>query len=50
MYVACCLIRDYDQYFTSHVPRQLYKADQTELPPGKDVDEAAHIEDSSKHA
>ena len=50
MCLACCLIRDYDQYFTSHVPRQIYKTNQTELPAGKEADDSAHIEDSSKHA
>jgi len=23
--IACCCIKDYDPYFTSHVPRQIYK-------------------------
>jgi hypothetical protein len=23
--IACCCIKDYDPYFTNHIPRQLYK-------------------------
>lgn len=50
MAIACCCVRDYDQYFTSHVPRQIYKSNQTELPPGKEIDEATHTEDVGKQA
>ena len=49
MCLACCAIRDYDEYFTSHVPRQIYKTNQTELPAGKLADDDVKIEDSSKH-
>lgn len=27
--VACLIIKDYDSYFNNHVPRQIYKANQS---------------------
>jgi hypothetical protein len=48
--LACCLIRDYDKYFTSHVPRQIYKSNQTVPPAGKLADEDIETDGSTKHA
>lgn len=33
--IACFCIRDYDQYFNNHVPRQIYKASNEKLIPGE---------------
>jgi Fungal trichothecene efflux pump (TRI12) len=33
--IACFCVRDYDQYFNNHVPRQIYRAKDGKLIPGE---------------
>ena len=36
-FIACFCVRDYDQYFNNHVPRQIYKSGEEKLVPSEKV-------------